>query len=150
MMKIVMDYPSPEAELDVIRSYAQGTDLHDVEALVPAGLLGGEEVFSFREALNGVVVGAGVMEYVRRITAETRDPVYVQLGASTRAAVAMLKASRALAAGRGMEFVTPDEVKDVTAPVLRHRVILRPEALIDGLTPDYFLENLLARVPVPR
>jgi MoxR-like ATPase len=150
MMKIVMDYPSPEAELGVIRSYAQGTDLHNVEALVPAGLLGGEEVFRFREALNGVVVGDGVMEYVRRITAETRDPVYVQLGASTRAAVAMLKASRALAAGRGMEFVTPDEVKDVTAPVLRHRVILRPEALIDGLTPDYFLENLLARVPVPR
>jgi MoxR-like ATPase len=150
MMKIVMDYPSPEAELGVIRSYAQGTDLHNVEALVPAGLLGGEEVFRFREALNGVVVGDGVMEYVRRITAETRDPVYVQLGASTRAAVAMLKASRALAAGRGLEFVTPDEVKDVTAPVLRHRVILRPEALIDGLTPDYFLENLLARVPVPR
>ena len=150
MMKIVMDYPSPEAELDVIRSYAQGTDLHNVEALVPAGLIGDEEVFRFREALNGVVVGDGVMEYVRRITAETRDPVYVQLGASTRAAVAMLKASRALAAGRGMEFVTPDEVKDVTAPVLRHRVILRPEALIDGLTPDYFLENLLARVPVPR
>ncbi len=150
MMKIIIDYPSPEAELGVIRSYAQGTDLHNVEALVPAGLLGGEEVFRFREALNGVVVGDGVMEYVRRITAETRDPVYVQLGASTRAAVAMLKASRALAAGRGMEFVTPDEVKDVTAPVLRHRVILRPEALIDGLTPDYFLENLLARVPVPR
>jgi MoxR-like ATPase len=150
MMKISMDYPSPEAELEVIRSYAQGRDLHDVEALVPAGLLDGDQVFRFREALRGVVVADGVLEYVRRITAETRDPVYVQLGASTRAAVAMLKASRTLAAIRGMEFVTPDEVKDVTGPVLRHRVILRPEALIDGLTPDYFLENLLQRVPVPR
>ena len=82
--------------------------------------------------------------------AETRDPVYVQLGASPRAAVAVLKASRSLAALRGMTFITPDEVKDVIAPVLRHRVILRPEALIDGLTADYYLENILQRVPVPR
>ncbi len=62
----------------------------------------------------------------------------------------MLKASRALAALRGMEFVTPDEVKDTARPVLRHRVILRPEALIDGLTSDDFLEGILKRVAVPR
>jgi MoxR-like ATPase len=72
------------------------------------------------------------------------------LGASPRAAIAVLKTSRALAALRGREFVTPDEVKEVTIPALCHRVILRPDALLDGLTPNYFLENILKRVPVPR
>ena len=97
-----------------------------------------------------MIVDEGVMEYIRHITAETRDAGFVQLGASTRAAIALLKASRALAAIRGMDFVTPEEVKDVCVRVLRHRVILRPEALIDGLTPDHFLQQVLQRIPVPR
>ena len=150
MMKLTIDYPPPDAELAVIRNYAQGIDLHDLESLIPEPLISREDVSRFRKLVVKVVVKEGVMEYIRQIVAETRDPVYVQLGASTRAAVAMLKSARALAAIRGMDFVTPDEVKDVTAPVLRHRVILRPEALIDGLTPDYFLENILPRIPVPR
>jgi MoxR-like ATPase len=102
-----------------------------------------------RNVLFKIVVTDGITDYIRRLTAETRDLLYVQLGASPRAAIAILKTARALAAVRGVEFVTPDEVKDVAVPVLRHRVILRPETLLDGLTPDYFLENILKRVPVP-
>jgi len=113
-------------------------------------LIEGKDVLNFRKDLFKVVVTEGITDYIRRITAETRDLLYVQLGASQRAAIAILKTSRALAAVRGAGFVTPDEVKDVTLPVLRHRVILRPEALLDGLTPDYFIENILKRVPVPR
>jgi MoxR-like ATPase len=150
MMKIVIDYPSPEAELSVIRSYAQGKNLHELDMGISSSVITKQEVIRFREALLQVVISEDVMDYIRRIIAETRDPVYVQLGASPRAAVNTLKAARALSALRGMEFVTPDEVKDVIPAVLRHRVILRPEALIDGLTSDYFLENLLHRVPVPR
>jgi MoxR-like ATPase len=150
MMKIVLDYPSPEAELSVIRSYALGVDLHDLDRLLPSAVLSQQEVVELRRQLPQVVVRKDVMEYIRLIVAETRDAVYAQLGASPRAAVAMLKAARALAALRGMTFVTPDEVKDVTPALLRHRLILRPEALIDGLTADYFLENILRSVPVPR
>ena len=97
-----------------------------------------------------VVVRDEVMRYLQQIIEATRDTAYVQLGASTRAAVWMLKAARALAAIRGLTFVSPEEIKDITTPVLRHRVILRPEALIDGLTADYFLDNILRSVPVPR
>ena len=150
MMKITIDYPAPEAERAVMRSYAQGKDLHDLESLIPAGVVGKEAVLKIRKFIRRVVVKEEILEYIRSIVAETRDPVYVQLGASPRAAVAVLKAARALAALRGTAFVTPDEVKDVLPPVLRHRVILRPEALIDGLTSDFFLENILQRVPVPR
>lgn len=150
MMKISLDYPSPEAELAVIKCYALGVDLHDLDRLLPSAVLSKEEVLQLRGQLPQVVVRKDVMEYIRLIIAETRDTVYAQLGASPRAAVAMLKAARALAALRGMSFVTPDEVKDVTPALLRHRLILRPEALIDGLTADYFLGNILRSVPVPR
>ncbi len=150
MMKVTIDYPPAEAELALIRSYAAGTELHDLGALIERPLIEGKDVLNFRKDLFKVVVTEGITDYIRRITAETRDLLYVQLGASPRAAIAILKTSRALAAVRGAGFVTPDEVKDVTLPVLRHRVILRPEALLDGLTPDYFIENILKRVPVPR
>jgi MoxR-like ATPase len=150
MMKVTIDYPSKEAERAVIRSYAEGIDLRDLESVIPASVVTKSDVLRFRKDLHTVVVDEGVMEYIRYITAETRDAGFVQLGASTRAAIALLKASRALAAIRGMDFVTPEEVKDVCLPVLRHRVILRPEALIDGLTPDHFLQQVLQRIPVPR
>ncbi|MEW6348972.1 MAG: MoxR family ATPase [Thermodesulfobacteriota bacterium] len=150
MMKVTLDYPPPDAELDVIRSYSAGKDLHKVDAIITGPLLSREEVADFRMSLVPVTVKEEVMKYILRITSETRDPNYVQLGASPRAGVALLRAARALAALRGMEFVTPDEVKDTARPVLRHRVILRPEALIDGLTSDDFLEGILKRVAVPR
>jgi len=150
MMKIIIDYPSAEAELAVVRTYANGVDLHNVDSLIPAPLTGKKDILELRRDMPKVVIQDDVLGYIQRITAETRDAVYVQLGASTRAAVALLKAARALASLRGLVFVTPDEVKDMALPVLRHRVILRPEALIDGLTPDYFLDNILRRIPVPR
>jgi MoxR-like ATPase len=109
-----------------------------------------EELLLFRRDVARVTAKEDLLEYIRRIGAESRDTLYVQLGASPRALVAALKAAKAVAALRGANFLTPDEIKDVIVPVLRHRIILRPEALIDGLTPDYFLENILQRIPVPR
>jgi MoxR-like ATPase len=150
MMKVVVDYPPAEAELSVLKSYAEGKELQDLQTMVPKPLITKADVLKLRKYILKVVVTDGVMDYIRQITSETRDTVYVQLGASPRGAVALLKASRALAAMRGMKFVTPDDVKDAAPAVLRHRVILRPEALIDGLTQDYFLENILKQVPVPR
>ncbi len=150
MMKISLGYPSQEAELSVMRHYADGVDLQDLDRLIPARATAKEEILAFRGDVLKVVVRDEVMRYLQRIIEATRDTAYVQLGASTRAAVWMLKAARALAAIRGLAFVSPEEIKDVTTPVLRHRVILRPEALIDGLTADYFLENILRSVPVPR
>jgi len=150
MMKIVMDYPPAEAELGVIRKYAAGTDLQDLDLLIGSPAVKKENILDFRKALVWITVKEEVMEYIRRIIFETRDPAYVQLGASTRAAVALLKSVRGMAALRGATYVSPDDVKDSAVPVLRHRIILRPEALIDGLTPDYFLHNVLGRVTVPR
>jgi MoxR-like ATPase len=150
MMKIILDYPDRDAELAVMRQYAEGVDLQDLETLIPSPSISKRHLLSFRKDVLQIVVRPEVMRYMQQIITETRDPVYVQLGASTRAAVVMLKAARSLAAIRGLTFVSPDEVKDIVLPVLRHRLILRPEALIDGLTPDYFLQNIMQNVPVPR
>ncbi len=150
MMKIVLSYPSQEAELSVVRRYADGVDLQDLDRLIPSRATAKEEILAFRREVQKVVVRDEVIRYLQQIIEATRDTAYVQLGASTRAAVWMLKAARALAAIRGLTFVSPEEIKDITTPTLRHRVILRPEALIDGLTADYFLENILRSVPVPR
>lgn len=150
MMKIVINYPLQEAELEVVRTYAQGQDLQDLESLIPGNVVSKEELLEFRKKLNSITTRDDIMTYILKIVAETRDQLYVHLGASTRAAVVLLKAARSLSALRGLSFVTPDEIKEVAAPVLRHRIILRPEALIDGLTADYFIENILSRVPVPR
>jgi MoxR-like ATPase len=150
MMKIVLDYPAMEAELAIIRSYAKGVEIHRVEGLINAPVLPKKAILAFRQKISTMVVKEEILQYIGNIIAETRDKTSVQLGASSRAMVALLKAARSLAAIRGMEFVTPDDVKDIAVPVLRHRVILRPEALIDGLTADYFLTNVLRRVAVPR
>lgn len=150
MMKIVVSYPSPEAELSIIRAYSEGKDLHHLDSIVPSAVMTKEELLQFRSDVARVTAKEDLLAYIRRIGAESRDTLYVQLGASPRALVAALKAAKAVAALRGANFLSPDEIKDVIVPVLRHRIILRPEALIDGLTPDYFLENILQRLPVPR
>jgi MoxR-like ATPase len=150
MMKIVLGYPSQEAELSVIRHYAEGVDLQDLDRLIPSRAVAKDEILACRREVLQVVVRDEIMRYLQQIIEATRDTGYVQLGASTRAAVWMLKAARALAAIRGLAFVSPEEIKDIAPPVLRHRVVLRPEALIDGLTADYFIENILRSIPVPR
>jgi MoxR-like ATPase len=133
-----------------MNNYAEGVDLQDLERLIPSPTITKQQLLLIRKEVSQVVVRPEVMRYMQQIIMQTRDPVYVQLGGSTRAAVVMLKAARSLAAVRGVPFVSPDEVKEVVLPVLRHRLILRPEALIDGLTPDYFLQTIMQNVPVPR
>ncbi len=150
MMKVVIDYPSAESEAEIVRSYAEGKVLHDLDTLIPSPMVDAKTALKLRALVDTVTVSDAVVRYIQQIIAETRDDVYVQLGASTRAGIALLRAARALAAIRGMSFVGPDEVKEIAIPVLRHRTILRPEALIDGLTGDSFLENILQQVPVPR
>jgi MoxR-like ATPase len=150
MMKIPVSYPPADAELDILKFYAEGVELQQLDSLIPSPVITREEVLARRRELASVRVKDDILVYIQRLTAETRDPMYTQLGASTRAAVALLKASRALAGLRGSDFVTPDEVKDAAGAVLRHRIILRPEALIEGLTPDFHLDTVLKKIPVPR
>jgi MoxR-like ATPase len=95
-------------------------------------------------------VEEGIVAYVQKLLTGTRRSPHLHLGVSPRGGIALLRTSQCLAAVRGRDFVVPDDVKEMAPAVLRHRVILRPEAELEGLTPDRVLSQILDGIPVPR
>lgn len=150
LFKLTVDYPGTEAERTVLRNYDRGFDAHDLEAAGIEPVLTPADVRRAAEEAESVTVDDGVLSYVVDIVEETRKSADLTLGASPRASIGVLLSSKTLAAMRGRPFVTPDDIKTVALPVLRHRLMLKPEAEIEGLTPDRVIERILNRVPVPR
>ena len=109
-----------------------------------------EELLAARKAIASVQVEAAVLGYVRRLVAATRESPRIRLGAGPRAGIHLLVAAKARAALGGRPFVTPDDLRALTGPVLRHRLLLAPEAELDGVTPGEALEEVLGQVEVPR
>ena len=103
-----------------------------------------------RDAIGGIRVEPPVLAYIVSIVRATRESPSLTLGVSPRGATGLLHASKAWAWLAGRDFVTPDEVKAVVKPTLRHRILLRPEIELEGATPDGVLDGILAAVPVPR
>jgi len=150
LMKVHLGYPSEEEELDVLRLHEAGADVSDLARLGMEPALGVEEIEAVRREVAQVAVSDEVRAYIAKIVRATRRSPRLRLGASPRAAVSLLRSSRAFAALRGKPFVTPDEVKPMARPVLRHRLLLRPEAEVEGLTAEDAVEEVLATVEVPR
>jgi MoxR-like ATPase len=150
LMKLRVDYPVRDEELQMLRLHQQGFDPHklatsDVQPVVDLALLK-----AARQEAARMTVEDGVLNYLVDVIAATRAAHPVILGGSPRATVALLRCSQALAAMEGRSFVTPDDIKLVARPVLRHRIILRPEAELEGLTTDQLIDTVMASVPVPR
>jgi MoxR-like ATPase len=155
LLKLQVSYPPPEEEDRILGLYqGRGTLGHPLDLLGPAGDGGAglnrAEILKAREALAGVTAKPEVLGYIGQIARRTRELDQVLMGASSRAAVHMLQASKARALMSGREFVIPDDVKRVCRPVLRHRLTLQPDAYIEGFTPDDILATVLERVEVPR
>jgi MoxR-like ATPase len=150
LMKVRMGYPSAEEEAELLRRAAAGFDAHDLAAAGVAPVTGREGVRALRAAARQVPASPPVLDYVARLARASRELPRARLGASPRAGVALLAAARARAALRGAAWVGPDDVKGVARPVLRHRLVLRPEAELEGATSDDLVEELLATVEVPR
>jgi MoxR-like ATPase len=151
LLKIVIDYPAAEAEARMLAAYASGRRLHDeaVESLAP--VLSPEELVASRDFVSrGVRVEPGLQAYVLAIVTATRKDESIQIGGGPRASLALLQTGRALAALRGRDFVTPDDVKEMAGPVLAHRVTLTPEAEMEGRTLDDVLRRIFEKVEVPR
>ncbi len=110
----------------------------------------GDWILKCRKRAQAVRVEEGIVEYVRAVVDQTRRSSHLYLGASPRGGIALLRTGQCLAALRGRDFVIPEDMKEVALPVLRHRVILRPEAELEGLTPDRIVSSILERIPVPR
>ena len=149
MLRIGVDYPSREAEAEILARYggmltrAQAT-LAEVAALPPA-LLG-----EARAAAQAMHVEAALIAYVLDVAQASRAHPRLSLGLSTRGALALLKAARITAGLRGADFVTPDDVKEAAVWVMAHRLVLTPEAALEGTTDVEVVGSLLAETPVPR
>jgi MoxR-like ATPase len=150
MVKIESGYPREDRELELLERVAGGFDARDLEASGIVPVTGGAEVVEAQNAIRGVHLSAGVREYAYRIVAETREHPKLTLGGSPRAGIALLLAAQAAAAIQGRAFATPDDVKDVVTFVLPHRLIVAPEAEIEGVTAADAVREILAAVPVPR
>jgi MoxR-like ATPase len=150
MFKIQVPYSPPEVEIEVLRRYHQGFDAHHLVAAGLQSLLPAEAVLQVREAVHQVIVESGILAYISRIAEASRRSPDLMLGASTRAATHVLLASKTIAAMGGREYVTPDDIKRTVPPVLRHRILLKPEAEIEGLDADAVIGRILGQVEVPR
>ena len=147
LMKIVLDLPPREQEVDILVRHAGGFDPRDLSALKP--VLTPEQLRAARAAVQQVRATDDVLGYVVDLVRGTRSAPSVQLGVSPRGATALLAASRAWAWLRGAPALTPDHVQDMALPVLRHRIRLRPEAELEGVSVDAVLRSIIATVQVP-
>jgi MoxR-like ATPase len=150
LLKIQLDYPSTQEEREILTRYGRGGTFHDLKSLGLARLPEGDWILGCRKRVQRVRVEEGIVAYVQGLVEQTRTSPHVYLGASPRGGIALLRAGQCLAALHGKDYITPDDIKGLALPTLRHRVILRPEAELEGLTPDRVLSQILEKIPVPR
>jgi MoxR-like ATPase len=152
LMKVLVDYPSPEEEREIV--YRMGS-----EPPVAETVLGPEELRRLQKAASQVFVHHALVDYVVRLVVATRTPrehgmedvaTWVSYGASPRASLGLIAASRALALVRGRDYVLPQDILDITVDVLRHRLVLSYDALADGVPADHIVKRIVQTVPLPQ
>jgi MoxR-like ATPase len=150
MIKVSSGYPSERCELELLERVAAGFDARELDASGIAAVTGAAEILACAREIRTVHLSAGVREYAYRVVAATRSHPRLTLGASPRAAIALLLASQAAAAIDGRAFATPDDVKEIAPLVLPHRLIVAPDAEIEGIGAAAVIAEIFATVPVPR
>ncbi len=149
LLKLRVTYPSVHEEVQLLANVQNGFESRELEKmnliLIAPGLL--EQA---QQEVKSVTVEEALFSYIVQIVRRTRDWPSLSLGASPRAAVSLMAVSKAFAAMDGRDYVIPDDVKVSARPVLRHRIMLRPEADLEGITPDQVLEDVLRAVEVPK
>jgi MoxR-like ATPase len=149
LLKITVDYPDLNAELKILSVHNLGFNPNDVEALDLAAI-DASTLDVARRIVEDVRVEPSLVDYVARLARKTREWPAISLGASPRAAISLLRVSKAFAAIDGRDFLVPDDVKAATKCTLRHRVSLNPEAELEGATADETLEQIIRAVEVPK
>jgi MoxR-like ATPase len=144
MMRVSMGYPSRSSELEILERHGGEPILEQLRPVADSN-----EVGVLIKMAREVHVAPTLKRYVVDITESTREHPDIYLGASPRASLYLLKASRALAASRGRDYVVPDDIKDLAVYVLAHRIVLSPEAQMRGATEEDVLDGTLGRVPIP-
>ena len=150
LLKIIIDYPALEEEKRMVDAVTTGRSASDFDLQGVPRVLSAGDVVALQQATAAITVDAEVIDYAVRIVAATRKWPGIALGAGPRGSIALVRAARAQALLSGRDFVTPDDVRDIARPALRHRIALAPELQIEGKGPDDVLAALLAKVEAPR
>jgi MoxR-like ATPase len=150
LLKLRVGYPGPDAEREVLRMHHVGKDPHDLAALGVQAVAGAADLETAAKEVVGLTVADELIDYVWRLADQTRRSPSLALGVSPRGAAMLLTASKAWAYLAGRGFVTPDDMKALLKPAWRHRVLLRPEVEMEGVTTDAVLDGVVERVPVPK
>jgi len=149
LLKIRVGYPSGEEEIAILERYQAGFDAHQLERM-ELRAVGVEALREARAAVSSVQVEPGIFRYVSELVRRSRDWPSLSLGASPRAGLSLLLAAKAIAAMDGRDYLVPDDVKQIAPAVLRHRVVLKPEADLEGVSAELVVRDLLAAVEVPK
>ncbi len=150
LLKVIVDYPDEANERDILRYAHRGIDIHRRVETEVQPIAEAEDVLKAQQSVEAVTVVDEVVNYIATLARQSRQLFAVRLGASPRAAVYWLRVAKAWATLQGRDFVLPDDVKVTAKPILRHRLLLKPEAELEGLTADAVIDALLESVPVPR
>ena len=150
LLKVIVEYPTADAEVEVLKRHhagfrPQNLDEYGIQPVVDAGQLA-----DMQAQVGRVTVEDKVFNYIYEMVRATRNSNDVLVGGSPRAGISLLNCSKAVAALRGRDYVIPDDVKELALPVLRHRVLLRPEAEVEGLSSDRVLRSIIDAQVVPR
>lgn len=148
IFKIDVQYPSLQEEISILTSQ-QGRNQQQLLEQVNK-VLSPKDLYAYRSLVQSILIEPKLVEFIARIVYETRNNPALYLGASPRASLSMLRASKANAALKGRDFVTPEDIKEIAGPVLRHRIILTPEKEMEGVTADELIDNILKSVEIPR
>ncbi|NOK59596.1 MAG: MoxR family ATPase [Chloroflexi bacterium AL-W] len=150
LFKVLIDYASQETEMEVLRRYNQGFDARHLEQMNLQQTITPETLTQCRSEIREIQVDEGIIKYITDVAQASRKSLDLVLGGSMRASISLLLTAKTWAAMQGRSFVVPDDVKFLVRPVYRHRIILKPEAEIEGLNADTAMTRILARVEVPR
>ena len=148
LFKINIEYPNADEELEIIMREQALENKAKIDAI--SQVITGEKIVEYRALIKQIKIEENLLKYIANIVVNTRENSFLYLGASPRASIAILSASKAFAAIEGRDFVTPEDIKRATIPVLQHRVIVTPEREMEGVTSKQIIEQIIETVEIPR
>jgi MoxR-like ATPase len=148
LFKIVVPYPSQAEEFEILNQFHNMGNTNVLSSIEP--VLNADQIASIRRQVKTIVIEEKLLQFIAKFTHHTRNHKSIYLGASPRASLAVMNASKAMAAVNGRDFVTPEDILDVIPPVLRHRIILAPDKEMEGVTEDAVLKQIIQTMDIPR
>jgi MoxR-like ATPase len=148
LFKIVIPYPTAEEEMQILQQFHAMADNNFMDAVQP--VLKTEQITAIRKQVRSIIMEEKLLSFIATIVHQTRNNKSIYLGASPRASLAIMNASKAMAAINGRDFVTPDDILEVIYPVLRHRIILSPDKEMEGVSEDSVIRQIIQSMDIPR